>query len=109
MKGIEVNITPLCDYAQNKAERYRLLPGVMIKSEYRKKLTKTTFGYISDADFNINGDTYLLILDFRFLYSVLLEDINKRKTIVRLKQQLLSDIQVKFGSHINRAGIIYVD
>ncbi len=106
---IELNITPLCDYAQEKAPYFRLQPGVLIKSKYRKHLnTKSTFSYISEADFRIGDDDYLFLFDFRYLYSVSKKSIESRIPKYRLKQQLLSDIQVKLGSHINRAGVLFI-
>ena len=61
---IELNISPLCDYAQEKMPNVRLLPGLLIE----KDLVET-------------------------------DDIIKH---------MLSDIQLRLGSHINRSGVIYV-
>jgi hypothetical protein len=107
---IELNITPLCDYAQEKAKRYRILPGVMIKSLYREHLNfSPSYLYISDADFRIDNCDYLLIFDFRFLYSLLKKELEGKIVKFRLKQQLLSDIQIKLGSHVNRSGVVFVN
>lgn len=107
---IEINITPLCDYAQEKVKLYRILPGAWIKSEHRQHLNSSpAYLYISDADFRIEGIDYLFLFDFRFLYSQDKKGIDARLVKYRLKQQLLSDIQVKLGSHINRSGVLYVD
>lgn len=107
---IEINITPLCDYAQEKVKLYRVLPGALVKSEHREHLNSSpAYLYISDADFRIEGVDYLFLFDFRFLSSKDKNEIGQRLVKYRLKQQLLSDIQVKLGSHINRSGVLYVD
>jgi hypothetical protein len=107
--GIELNITPLCDYAQEKAKCYRILPGVLIKSKYRKHINvKSSYLYLSDADFRIIDNDYLFLFDFRYLHSTSKVLLKLRSAKYRIKQQLLSDIQVKLGSHINRSGVLYV-
>ncbi len=108
--SIELNITPLCDYAQEKAKRYRILPGVMIKSGYREHLNfAPSYLYISDADFRIDNVDYLFLFDFRFLYSLVKKEMEEKIVKCRLKQQLLSDIQIKLGSHVNRSGVVFVN
>ena len=107
--SIKLNITPLCDYAQEKATLFRILPGVMIKSEYRQHLNSSTaYAYSSDADFRIDGIDYMFQFDFRYLYSLKKEAMSGFVVKYRLKQQLLSDIQVKLGAHINRSGVLYI-
>lgn len=106
---IELNITPLCDYAQEKAKRYRILPCAMVKSVYRDHLnTSPAYLYITDADIRIDGVDYLMLFDFRFLYTLNKTEIESRIVKYRLKQQLLSDIQIKLGAHVNRSGVLFV-
>lgn len=105
----ELNITPLCDYAQEKAKLFRILPGVLIKAIYRTYLsTSTAYLYISDADFRIDGIDYLFLFDFRFLYSLEKKEMQDFVVRHRIKQQLLSDIQVKLGAHVNRSGVLFI-
>lgn len=106
---IELNISPICDYAQSKMPCCRMLPGVLIPSEYDTFLSKNnTFNYIADPKIRVGEIDYLLIFDFRFLHS-LSETILKKKTSnFKLRQQLLADIQLKLGSHVNRAGVLYL-
>jgi hypothetical protein len=107
--GIELNITPLCDYAQEKAKMFRILPGAILKSQFRKFINiYSAYTYISDADFIFEGEGCFLYFDLRFLYSLDIEEMQGRFVHFRLKHQILSDIQVKLGSHINRAGVIFL-
>jgi len=108
-KYIELNITPLCDYAQKKAVMYRILPGIIAKLEYRKHFNaKNAYSYISEADFKLGDNDYFFIFDFRFLYSNDGNTLKSRFAKYRLKQQLLSDVQLKLGAHINRTGVLFV-
>lgn len=107
--GLEVNVTPLCDYAQKKTELFRMLPGVMMKSKYRDYINNnSSFAYILDADFRYKEENYFLVFDFRYLYTINRRELSNRFVIYRLRQQLLSDIQVKLSSHVNRSGVLYV-
>lgn len=106
---IELNVTPLCDYAQDKAILFRMLPGIIIDAAYREHFnTKSLYTYLSDADFRLNGSDSLFLFDFRYLCSIPKDELKKRVATLRLKQQLLSDIQVKLSSHINRSGVLFV-
>lgn len=104
---IELNISPICDYAQQKMPCCRILPGLLIKKEYEIE-RGNSFNYISDATISINNVDYLFVFDFKFLYSVPNHVAKKRTSKYKLRQQLLADLQVKLGSHINRAGVLYL-
>ncbi|HRE77770.1 MAG TPA: hypothetical protein PLL09_08095 [Flavobacterium sp.] len=104
---IELNISPICDYAQQKMPCCRILPGLLINKKYPIE-RGNAFNYISDAIINYGGIDYLLVFDFRYLHSVLNAISKKRIADFKLRQQLLADIQVKLGSHINRAGVLYL-
>lgn len=108
--GLEINITPLCDYAQEKAVLFRMLPGIMIKAKYREYINNNSaFTYKLDGDFRIDNVDYFILFDFRCLYAVEKKELSRRHVKYRIKQQLLSDIQVKLSSHINRAGVLFVE
>lgn len=104
---IELNISPICDFAQQKMPCCRILPGLLINKKY-SILKGNAYNYISDATVNLNNEDYLIIFDFKYLYSIPSNIARKRKTNYKLRQQLLADIQVKLGSHINRAGVLYL-
>jgi hypothetical protein len=106
---IELNISPICDYAQNKMPCCRLLPGFLITENNIEFLLKSNaFNYISDAKIDIKGEKYFFIFDFRLLHSSAESMTKKRISNFKLRQQLLADIQLKLGSHINRAGVLYL-
>jgi hypothetical protein len=105
----ELNITPLCDYAQKKAKLFRILPCALVKSIYRSHTNPSpSYLYLTEADIRIEDDDYFILFDFRFLYSLNQSELEDRIVRYRIKQQLLSDIQVKLGSHVNRSGVLFL-
>lgn len=104
---IELNISPICDFAQQKMPCCRILPGLLIRKNYEIE-KNNAFNYISDAAINLNEIDYLLVFDFKYLYSIPSHIAKKRFTKYKLRQQLLADLQVKLGSHVNRAGVLYL-
>lgn len=107
-KFIELNISPLCDYAQNKLPCCRLVPGLLVKDVYYEYLNKgAAYSYISDVPIKYESNQYFLMFDFRYLYSKNSNLVKRRKAIIKLKHLILADIQLKLGNHVNRAGVIY--
>lgn len=120
---VELNVTPPCDYAQDKMVLCRILPGILFsidemypkikkgqgKLEYiRKFLKHADYLFQSDFSIEINNKRYMLILDFRYLYGLSKERVNKVKSHYRIKDKLLNDIQVKLSGHVNRVGLLYL-
>lgn len=106
---IELNISPLCDFAQEKMQCTRILPGLLLKSSFIDSLNKqNAYNYFSDCVIRFRKGDYYLLFDFRFLYSKPESLLKKRVSNNKLRHQLLSDIQLNLGSHINRSGVIYV-
>lgn len=106
---IELNISPICDYAQKKMPCCRMLPGLLIPLAYQDSINRNNaFSYIADPKINWQGEDYLLIFDFRFLHSISDTILRKKTSNFKLRQQLLADIQLKLGSHVNRAGVLYL-
>lgn len=109
--NIELNISPLCDYAQEKMPFVRLLPGLLIEIDLKgidDLIEHNPYNYISDGSIRFKGKDYYFLFDFRFLYSRLEPEVRIRISNHKLRHQLLSDIQLRLGNHINRSGVIYV-
>jgi hypothetical protein len=109
MIKIELNISPICDYAQSKMPCCRMLPGLLIPMQFESCINKNNgFNYMADPKISLNEIDYLLIFDFRFLHSLSESILKKKISNFKLRQQLLADIQLKLGSHVNRAGVLYL-
>ncbi len=106
---MELNISPMCDYAQGKMPCCRIVPGFFIPEKFENIIKKNNaFNYIADPKINIDEVNYILVLDFRYLYSISESILKNKKSSLKLRQLLLADIQLKLGSHINRAGVLYL-
>lgn len=105
---IELNITPLCDIVQKKEKYYRIVPGILIRSEYYgclKRVSERDFQspivYVDDYN-----ASYKLILDYRFFHSLSKKEINKLDKIFTLRKNFVDDIQLKLSNHVSRLGVL---
>ena len=106
---VELNISPRCDFAQNKIKNHRFLPGVLVPEEYREKFNKyAEYNYISDFKIHMESNLYFFLFDFRHFYSlrILPENLSPK---FRIKENLLNELQVKLSGHINRLGLLYME
>ena len=115
---IEVNVTPVCDHAQLKVEYARLVPGFIVPLQYKSFIDSRTEAVFVTPDFYLDlkrgrhvlKGVYFLLVDFRFFTSVGEDELSKSVTpILRLRLQVLSEIQSKLSRHVNRQGILSVD
>lgn len=111
IRFIELECTPICDYSQKKWLRSRILPGIMYPATFYKMLEQTVDSFYREIPpFLYKGEIYRLVFDYRLFKSVNLEnDTNKPEDFLfKLKTEVLSDIQARVSSHINRPGITTV-
>lgn len=113
-KSIKVDVTPICDYSQDKGYT-RLLPGILVESKFRakefKKSSTPLFIYDLCPVINIEGGHYYPVFDFRFFKALKQESIKEifpNKPIYKIRSQLLADLQAGLSNHINRPGIVNV-
>jgi hypothetical protein len=101
-------INPVCDFAQNKVKRNRVIPGIFIKKQYRSLINNNTDSlYVSPIFYYTRKQSeYFFILDFRYFTS---EKDDEGESSVKLKQQVLSEILSKLSRHINRQGLLFVE
>jgi len=121
---IQLEVTPFCDYIQKKMKVSRLVKGFLCPIQIsfdmcgtnlpvnlygKNSLIKqhTQFLYLSPI-FEYKGKQYFLILDFRHFTSSKNEKMQNKKILFRLRKDILSEIQVKLSSHINRTGVLYL-
>ena len=113
--SIFVEVTPICDFVQRKAKMNRVIKGVLIPDSagtntgiWRRIKKHTSFLYVSPT-IHYEGKDYRMILDFRYFTSLKGDEIKNRKLLFRIRKELLSDIQIKLSSHINRTGVLYIE
>jgi len=114
LNGIEkifCEISPTCDYAQNKWKYHRILFGIKIKPEQEKHLRKKdadqTVDYLYKTPvFDIGGQMFTFVFDLRKLKSKNLGELDALRPICTFRHDLLVDIQHKMASHSSRPGMM---
>lgn len=105
-KLVELDITPGCDYSQDK-KYVRLLSGILLKEEFKTNFKNKDFNYNLCPIMGINGKNSYLLFDFRFIKSIPKEKlIRKTKPKYMIRKELLVDIQARLSHHINRPGFV---
>lgn len=97
-----------CDYAQKKVKMSKAIPGIFVKSEFRKWFNNSSDAlFISPVFYyRLKDADYFFILDFRYLKS---EKEDKGESQVKLKQVVLAEILSKLSRHINRQGLLTIE
>ncbi len=109
-KLFRLDITPVCDYAQDKGY-VRFLYGFIIDSRFEDEVKKKNFNNYVSPLLYINNKIVFLFIDFRFSNSVQ----NEKKFNIKLKpnfvvkKEIITDMQTHFSHYINRPGIIKVE
>ena len=106
---IELEVSPICDYAQNKWLKYRLLPGVMIPEKYSFELSNGESFYDAIPFVKIDGVSYKILFDFRLLKSTDMSDHDSAKPYFRLRSELSASILSRLSSHASRIGFTSVE
>lgn len=106
---IELEVSPICDYAQRKWKKSRLISGVIVAA--------TSFGSTQAGDFFypvvptvlVDEKPYKMVFDFHLFKSLDHDIVTKRNIWFRLKRELLMDIIAKLSGHVNRPGISFMN
>lgn len=110
---IYVVVTPLCDKVQNKQRNVRVVKGFIIDKKYKKFIDeKSEAIYISPSYYDSESETSrIIVLNFRYFFTFD-GDVTKIKGLtpkMRLRNDMMSEIQSKIARHISRQGILYVE
>lgn len=103
---IDLEVSPICDYAQKKWKRSRTLPGVLYRADYTA-MEKNYF-YNVQPVFELDGELYKLAFDFHLFNAMDKANASQRVVTYRLKRELLLDIIAQLSAHVNRPGISFV-
>lgn len=106
---IDLEVSPICDYAQQKWKRSRTLPGLMYPKKYEDDARGGAHIYPVAPSFNIDGLEYKLIFDYHLFNASDKANAKKREVRYRLKRELLLDIIAQLSSHVNRPGISFIE
>lgn len=107
IRGIELEISPICDYAQNKRKRLRILPGLEIPAKLLDK-DSSKYTYLT-IPIMIDGKERRILFDFRFYISELINYFDAKKPLYAIGDGLLQNIKEELSIHSVRSGIVYVE
>lgn len=106
---IDLEVSPICDYAQQKWKRSRTLPGLMYPKKYDDSIQSGNQLYKVDPSFVIDEIEYKFIFDYHLFNALDKATAKKREVKYRLKRELLLDIIAQLSSHVNRPGISFIE
>jgi len=108
-----VEVTPPCDFAQDKAVVSRLVPGYLV-NEATSKIPNTGYLWvlgpllIKDTANGLEGE-FKLVLNAKFFSSVSRSGVSNWKPICRLRQAALANLTACIASHVGRVGFMKVE
>jgi len=119
VKCVLLEVSPECDFAQKKMVLSRLVKGylcpIKIKLDdgktiemYKKLKRNAQFIFITPI-FEYESAPYKLVIDLRYFTSISMADMERRKPLFRIRKELLTVIQSKLSSHINRSGLLFLE
>jgi hypothetical protein len=101
---IELEVSPVCDYAQSKWKKSRLVSGIVYPVS--DKLRSGEYFYRNSPEIMINKKKCRMAICYLLFKAYDVEKIRKRgKPWFRIKRELLQDIVAGLSSHVNRPGI----
>ncbi len=100
-----IDLTPVCDYAQNKSYT-RFLHGLLIDAKFSNINIKSAYQQQSPC-FDIDGAEKFILFDYRFVKTMTRQEITKgkKKPIFRLRREICIDLQSQLSNQVNRPGI----
>ena len=105
---VYLEVSPVCDYAQDKWIACRLLSGILWPLKYKKKVKQADYIYKSPV-IEFKNKLFYLVFDFRSFTSVRISVLKTVKPIFRIRKSLLVDIQCRLSRHINRPGVVSIE
>jgi hypothetical protein len=109
-KKIYFVVTPLCDYVQSKAYNVRVVKGMLIKADLLGLIDEKSEAIFISPKFKYNDEKYAIVLHFRYFFtSSGGKGIKGLKTLFRVRQQILSEIQSKLARHVSRQGVLFLE
>jgi len=110
IRFVELEVSPICDYAQKKWKKSRLVSGVIYSTDHSKKIRKQNEHlYVAKPAFHLFDEYVNMAFDYHLLKALDHEIVEKRKIKYRLRRELLLDIIANVSAHVNRPGISYVE
>ncbi len=109
-KKIYLVVTPLCDYVQSKAYNVRVVKGMLIRADQLNLIDEKSEAIFISPKFKYDNSEYAIVLHFRYFFtSPGGKGVKGLKTLFRVRQQMLSEIQSKLARHVSRQGVLFLE
>lgn len=106
-KYIEIEISPICDFSQNRQLNFKTLSGMLVKAVDMKYLKKNADFLYKTPKIKFDKDIYHFVFDLR-LINTLTKVSLQAQAFTRLRQTILNEIQFNIGKHLSRIGVTYI-
>lgn len=109
-KYIACEISPNCDFAQEKKIFHKFILGVIVDAKNKDFLNSHAENFYLSPLLGIDDKEKILAFSFRTLKTTSISEENqyleKEAFLFRIRKELLSEIQTKVSNHMGRLGII---
>ncbi len=100
-----LEVSPACDYAQQKQRTNRLLPMLCFPYKFAKQLKNNAeYSYTPNTYFFLKDGIVGFVFDLRRFKSIPCEELAGKESSLRIRTELLVVIQQKVSNHISRFG-----
>jgi hypothetical protein len=106
IKLFSCEVSPTCDFVQNKWRVNRILYGLKVPLKWDGKIKKRTDYLYKTPKLSIDNSEYKIIFDLRQLKAQKVGCLDKEKPIFTLRHDLIVDLQHKIAAHCSRPGMI---
>lgn len=112
---IVLEFTPSCDIAQRKYKKSRLIFGFLLDSRYKCIKNESESLYITKFHFQLKNDSfrlnsnYRLVFFMKHVFALNPEKVKEMTPIIRVRKELVTDLQHAIANHISRIGISSID
>lgn len=104
---IYLEVSALCDFAQQKQRMNRFLSGIVYPINFEKNVKGGGFVYKSPI-LQVKKEPCQIALDLRFLVSTPLGKMNNSVKLFKIRPELLREVQSRLVWHINRPGTVFL-
>ena len=103
---VQLDLTPVCDYSQNK-EYVRTIFGIVLNNGFYADCENKGLIFYQTPVLQINNQEKFILFDFRFIRTVTKTEIIERNIApsFKLRREICTDIQSQLANQINRPGI----
>ncbi len=104
-KVVFCEISPLCDYAQQKWACYRFIYGITVPAKHEKHIKNAPFIFRTPI-LKLNENDVFITLNLRRIETMSLDKEIQLDYLCTMRKDLISAIQHSFSNHCSRPGLV---